>query len=201
MSIMTYGMNVILGSVSVDAVTAYGLYYKVQQFFLFAAFGMRDAITPVISYAHGMADKVRIKDGIKYGMLYTLIIMALSTILIEFFAVPLGDFLPVGQLTQTMHRRNAHYHCRLHICRCEHSFSGIFQAVDGGLQSLIVSLLRRLVLVLPVAWGFSLLVLGGAPDMLMCGVPDSKLSPLLFPLSLWSDLTNKNCRIIAIQTI
>ena len=69
MSIMTYGMNVILVSVSVDAVTAYGLYYKVQQFFLFAAFGMRDAITPVISYAHGMADKARIKDGIKYGML------------------------------------------------------------------------------------------------------------------------------------
>ena len=45
MSIMTYGMNVILGSISADAVTAYGLYYKVQQFFLFAAFGMRDAIT------------------------------------------------------------------------------------------------------------------------------------------------------------
>ena len=47
------------------------------------------------------------------------------------------------------------------------AFQGIFQAIDGGLQSLIVSLLRQLVLVLPVAWGFSLLVLGGAPDMLM----------------------------------
>lgn len=168
MSIMTYGMNVILGSVSVDAVTAYGLYYKVQQFFLFAAFGMRDAITPVISYAHGMADKARIKDGIKYGMLYTLIIMALGTILIEIFAVPLGEMFSLSGnslrlCTDAMHIITVGFI----FAGANIAFQGIFQAVDGGLQSLIVSLLRQLVLVLPVAWGFSMLVLGGAPDMLM----------------------------------
>lgn len=168
MSIMTYGMNVILGSVSVDAVTAYGLYYKVQQFFLFAAFGMRDAITPVVSYAHGMADKVRIKDGIKYGMLYTLIIMALGTILIEIFAVPLGEMFSLSGnslrfCTDAMHIITISFvFAGMNI-----AFQGIFQAIDGGLQSLIVSLLRQLILVLPVAWGFSLLVLCGAPDMLM----------------------------------
>lgn len=168
MSIMTYGMNVILGSVSVDAVTAYGLYYKVQQFFLFAAFGMRDAITPVVSYAHGMADKARIKGGIKYGMLYTLIIMALGTILIEIFAVPLGEMFSLSGnslrlCTDAMHIITISFvFAGMNI-----AFQGIFQAIDGGLQSLIVSLLRQLVLVLPVAWGFSLLVADGAPDMLM----------------------------------
>ena len=54
MSIMTYGMNIILGKISESAVTAYGLYYKVQQFILFAAFGLRDAITPIVSFNHGM---------------------------------------------------------------------------------------------------------------------------------------------------
>ena len=54
MSIMTYGMNIILGTISESAVTAYGLYYKIQQFILFAAFGLRDAITPIISFNHGM---------------------------------------------------------------------------------------------------------------------------------------------------
>lgn len=168
MSIMTYGMNIILGSVSVDAVTAYGLYYKVQQFFLFAAFGMRDAITPVVSYAHGMADKKRINEGIKYGMIYTLIIMAVGTLLIEIFAVPLGELFSLSGnslrfCTDAMHIITISFV----FAGANIAFQGIFQAIDGGLQSLIVSLLRQLVLVLPVAWGFSLLVQGGAPDMLM----------------------------------
>lgn len=168
MSIMTYGMNVILGSVSVDAVTAYGLYYKVQQFFLFAAFGMRDAITPVISYAHGMADKKRIYGGIKYGMLYTLIIMALGTVLIEIFAVPLGELFSLSGnslrlCTDAMHIITISFI----FAGANIAFQGIFQAIDGGFQSLVVSLLRQLILVLPVAWLFSLLILSGASDRLI----------------------------------
>ena len=50
MSVMTYGLNIILGKISNSAVTAYGLYYKVQQFVLFAAFGLRDAITPIVFF-------------------------------------------------------------------------------------------------------------------------------------------------------
>lgn len=42
MSIMTYGINIILVGVSESLVTAYGLYYKIQQFILFAAFGLRE---------------------------------------------------------------------------------------------------------------------------------------------------------------
>ena len=66
MSIMTYGLNIILGSISENAVTAYGLYYKIQQFILFAAFGLRDSITPIVSFNHGMGSKERVNDGIKY---------------------------------------------------------------------------------------------------------------------------------------
>ena len=49
MSVMTYGLNLILVQISENAVTAYGLYYKIQQFILFAAFGLRDASTPYFS--------------------------------------------------------------------------------------------------------------------------------------------------------
>ncbi len=59
MSIMTYGMNIILKRVGENAVTAYGLYYKIQQFILFAAFGLRDAVTPIVSYNHGMGSRKR----------------------------------------------------------------------------------------------------------------------------------------------
>ena len=54
MSLMTYGLNIILGRIGTSAVTAYGLYFKIQQFILFAAFGLRDAITPIVSFNYGM---------------------------------------------------------------------------------------------------------------------------------------------------
>ena len=50
MSAMTYGFNIILVRIDEAMVTAYGLFYKIQQFILFAAFGLRDAITPIISF-------------------------------------------------------------------------------------------------------------------------------------------------------
>ena len=59
MSIMVYVMNLIL-KFSPSAQTAYGLFYKVQQFVLFLAFGLRDAITPIIAFGYGMRSKKRI---------------------------------------------------------------------------------------------------------------------------------------------
>ena len=60
MSIMVYVMNLIL-KFNPSAQTAYGLFYKVQQFVLFLAFGLRDAITPIIAFAYGMRNKKRIQ--------------------------------------------------------------------------------------------------------------------------------------------
>lgn len=53
MSFMTYGVNIIFGAVSMAAVTAYGIFYKIQQFILFAALGLRDAITPIVAFNYG----------------------------------------------------------------------------------------------------------------------------------------------------
>ena len=63
MSIMVYIMNLIL-KFDPSAQTAYGLFYKVQQFVLFLAFGLRDAITPIIAFAYGMRSRQRIGAGI-----------------------------------------------------------------------------------------------------------------------------------------
>ena len=69
MSFMVYAMNLIL-KFDASAQTAYGLFYKVQQFVLFMAFGLRDAITPIIAFSYGMQNKHRVKDGIKYGLIW-----------------------------------------------------------------------------------------------------------------------------------
>lgn len=105
MSLMTYGLNIIFVKIDETVVTAYGLYYKIQQFILFAAFGLRDAITPIVSFNHGMR------------------IVSLS-------------FLFAG---------------------ANIAYQGIFQALDAGVESLVISVCRQFLFVLPVAWGFSLL--------------------------------------------
>ena len=94
MSIMVYVMNLIL-KFSPSAQTAYGLFYKVQQFVLFLAFGLRDAITPIIAFAYGMGNKKRIKAGIKYGLIYTGILMILGILITEIFpgAFPITEII------------------------------------------------------------------------------------------------------------
>lgn len=84
MSVMVYVINLIL-KFSPVAQTAYGLFYKVQQFVLFLAFGLRDAITPMIAFAYGMRSQKRVKQGIKYGLLYTIVLMLLGTAVTEIF--------------------------------------------------------------------------------------------------------------------
>ena len=102
MSIMSYGINIIFVEVSESLVTAYGLYYKIQQFVLYAAFGLRDTITPIVSFSHGMQNKKRITDGIKYGIGYTLVIMIVGTLILEIFAEPLCSVFGLSGITESL---------------------------------------------------------------------------------------------------
>lgn len=158
MSVMTYGMNIILGTISESAVTAYGLYYKVQQFILFAAFGLRDAITPIVSFNRGMGSKTRVKEGIRYGLLYTVIIMVMGLTLIEILAVPFSALFGLsGETSEICISAMRIISLSFIFAGMNIAYQGIFQALDGGLESLIISILRQFLFVLPVAWGFSLL--------------------------------------------
>ncbi len=156
MSVMTYGLNVILVRVDETMVTAYGLYYKIQQFILFAAFGLRDAITPIVAFNYGMGDKKRVNDGIKYGVLYTLIVVAVGLIGLELFAEPLAKVFDVSGVTLELCISAIRIISISFICAgLNIALQGVFQAMDSGLQSLIISVCRQFLFVLPVAWGFA----------------------------------------------
>ena len=163
MSVMTYGINLILGAVDASLVTAYGLYYKIQQFILFAAFGMRDTITPIVSFAYGMRDDQRVKSGIKYGVLYTSVIMLSGTLLLEIIAEPLCAAFGLSGGTQALCVSATRIiSASFFFAGISLSLQGVFQALGKGVSSLIISLLRQLVLILPVAWGLSQLI---TPDL------------------------------------
>lgn len=156
MSFMTYGVNIIFGAVSASAVTAYGIFYKIQQFLFFAGFGIRDAITPLISFNYGMGNKKRVQQGIKFGILYVSVIMIAGILALELFAGPLVSAFGLSDETAAL----CVLACRIIACGflfagVNIALQGVFQALGCGLSSLIVSVLRLFLIVLPLAWVFS----------------------------------------------
>lgn len=157
MSFMTYGLNIILGKIDEAVVTAYGLYYKIQQFILFAAFGLRDAITPIVSFNYGKGDKERIKSGIKFGMCYTLVIMAFGMLILEIFAAPFATLFGLsGETEKLCIQAMRLVSISFLFAGANIAFQGIFQALNSGLETLIISICRQFLFVLPVAYLLSL---------------------------------------------
>ena len=155
-SVMTYGMNLILKDISENMVTAYGLYYKIQQFLLFAAFGMRDAITPITAFSYGMGNRERIKDCVKFGHLFTVVIMLAGCIVLEIFAVPFSEIFGLSGETQALCVSAIRIISRgLIFAGINIAFQGVFQAVGSGIGSLIISICRQLLFVFPFALVFA----------------------------------------------
>lgn len=156
MSFMTYGVNIIFGMVSATAVTAYGIYYKIQQFVFFAAFGMNNAMIPIIAFNYGMGDRKRVKQGIVYGTGYILVMMAICLVVMQIFASRISGIFAVSDETMAL--------CvmALRIITLGYMFAGVnislqgvFQSLDYGVHSLILSVVRLLVPALPLAWLFT----------------------------------------------
>lgn len=165
MSIMTFGLNIILLTVSENMQTAYGLYYKIQQFILFCAFGMRDAITPITSYAYGMNNKDRVNESIKYGCLYTTIIMVAGLLLVEVFASPFAKVFGLSGETEALCISAMRVISISFIfAGLNIAYQGVFQALDGGKQVMVIAFGRQLVFILPLAYMFALMVNNGSPD-------------------------------------
>lgn len=162
MSVMTYILNVIFVRIGENVVTAYGLYYKIQQFILFAAFGLRDAITPIVSFNYGMGSIGRVKDGIKYGLIYTLGIMLIGFAGLEILAEPFaGIFGLSGETKELCVGAMRIVSISYIFAGANIAFQGIFQALDSGMESFIISICRQFLFVIPPALLFTEMVLSG----------------------------------------
>ena len=156
MSILTYSINVIFVRVSTDAVTAYGIYYKIQQFVFFAAFGMNNAMIPIIAFNYGKQDKKRVNDSIKYGLIYTVSILCAGIIILQIFAKQiLGIFSLTESTTELAMLAIRIITPGFIFVGANIAYQGIFQALGNGVHSLILSLVRLIVVPLPLAYIFS----------------------------------------------
>lgn len=160
MSLMVYVMNLIL-KFSPSVQTAYGLFYKVQQFVVFLAFGLRDAITPIVAFAYGMGEKKRIRDGIRYGLIYTAALMIFGTLITEGFPGAFATLFNAGQSREAFIGAMRVISVSFIFAGINVAYQGIYQALESGIESLVISLLRQLLLILPLAGIFSVFVRNG----------------------------------------
>ncbi|CCZ05791.1 putative efflux protein MATE family [Clostridium sp. CAG:127] len=138
-----------------------GLFYKVQQFVLFMAFGLRDAITPIIAFAYGRGNKKRINDGIKYGVIYTIALMIFGILVTEIFPGTFARLFNAGESREYFIQAMRIISISFLFAGINVAYQGIYQALNGGLESLVISLLRQLVIILPLAGVFSIFVRNG----------------------------------------
>lgn len=164
LSVMMAGMNAILGSANANTtilVGSFGIYYKIQQVALFSAFGLSNTIISILSFNYGMKNKERVKDCIKYGIVDTLIVTFILSIIFELFARPLSSLFALAGGTS----KDIIEVCSIaiRIASIGYVFMGFSIAVQGVLQSLgyaikplIISLLRLVIFVFPIAYFLSL---------------------------------------------
>ena len=163
LAVMMAGMNAILGLAQVNQtvlIGSFGIYYKIQQIALFSAFGLSNTIISILSFNYGMQDKKRIDDCIKYGIIDTIIVNLIISILFEIFAYPLANLF--GLAGGTTKEIISVCTIELRISSIGFVFMGISVAIQGVLQSiryalkpLIISLLRLVIFVFPIAFLFT----------------------------------------------
>ena len=156
-SVMTFLMNKILMGFSSTATTVFGVYFKLQSFAFMPIFGMNNALVPILGYNYGARNRERMIQSIKAAMVYAVGIMLLCMAVFQIIPDKLlllfnasDHMLEIG--VPALRRISLSY-VFAGICVVSGS---VFQALGNGLYSMFVSVARQLLILVPVAWLFSL---------------------------------------------
>ena len=155
-SVMTYGMNKILLGFSSTAAAVFGVYFKLQSFFFMPVFGLNNSLVPIIAYNYGARNKARIMRTVKLGCGAAVTILVLGAIVFQTMPATLlrmfnasEDMISIGVTA-------------LRIISLSFLLAGfcivigsVFQALGNGMYSLITSVCRQLLVLLPVAYIFA----------------------------------------------
>ena len=156
-SVMTFGMNTILITFSTTATAVFGVYFKLQSFVFMPVFGLNNAMNPIIAYNLGAKQKKRMFDTIKLAMIYATGMMIIGVIFFETIPQTLLGFFNASEAmikigTPALRIIAIHFIFAGFSIVC----SATFQAVGKGTYSLLTSLIRQLLVLLPCAYVLSL---------------------------------------------
>lgn len=157
MSFMSLAMNAVLGVFSEVAISAFNVVSKLQQIVYMIVSGITNALIPITAYNYGAANKQRVLDGIRFSLLIATVVAACGTVLFELFA---SQFL-----TLFGHDANmlAIATPALRIVSLSMIFAAItmvlcaaYQAAGKPKDSLVITLIRQIILLLPLVWVFAM---------------------------------------------
>ncbi len=154
-SVLNVLMNLILIAYGNAAVSVLGVYFKLQSFVFMPVFGLSNGLVPIVGYNFGARLKKRVYGAVKVALVYAIVIMTVG--MIAFMLMPgtlMGLFESEGasELTEigVVALRTISTHFILAAIGI--TLSTVFQAVGRGSYSLIMSLCRQLIVLLPAAW-------------------------------------------------
>lgn len=192
LSVMTYGMNIILKGFDEVAATAFGVYFKLQSFVVMPVFGMNNGIVPIIAYNYGAGKGERITKTIKLGVIYAtsamLIGVTLFQLLPEFF---LSFFNPDEELLRVGIPALRTLSLSFAFVGASVVMTSAFQALGNGVWSLAVFVVRLLVPTLPLA---ALLGSVGGVSTLWFALPISDLCGLILAAALMKKMYVKRIK-------
>ena len=155
-SVMTFLMNKILivyHSAHETAATAFGVYFKLNSFIFMPIFGMNNGVIPIVAFNYGAQNRRRMVETIKRGTLYASCIMVFGTVLFQLIPGPL---LKIFDATDTMLtvgipalRIISLSFCMAGACI---ALGSSFQALGKSIYSMITSIVRQLVFLVPIAY-------------------------------------------------
>ena len=156
-SVMTYGMNKILLGFTNTAAAVFGAYFKLQSFIFMPVFGLNNGMVPIVAYNYGAGKKDRLIKTVKLSILYAICLMFIGFVVFQIFPAQL---LLLFDASDTMLAIGVP---ALRIISCSFLLAGfcincgtMFQALGNGVYSMVVSIARQLVVLLPVAYLLSL---------------------------------------------
>lgn len=157
-SIMTYTMNRILILFSSTAVAVFGVYFKLQSFIFMPIFGMNGGIVPIIAFNYGAAKKERFMKTWKLAWMYSTIIMIIGTLAFEIIPGPLlGLFSASDHMLEigipALRIIGIHFPIAAYCIVT----GSLFQALGNSVYSMITSIMRQIVVLIPAAYLLSLL--------------------------------------------
>lgn len=155
-SIMTFGLNKILISFTEAATAVYGIYFKLQNFIFMPIFGLNNGMVPIISYNFGAGRMDRVKKTITLAVGTAMTIMIFGCFAFEMMpATLLGFFSPSDELLSigiTALRIIGIHFVMAGFCIIAGS---VCQAIGNPIHSLVISVTRQLIVLLPTAYFLS----------------------------------------------
>ncbi len=172
-SVMTYGMNLILMGFSSTAAAVFGVYFKLQSFFFMPVFGLNNGMVPIIAYNYGARKKDRMMKTLKLAITYAVSIMVIGFLVMQIFPAQLFGLFEASEEMLAIGVP------ALRFISISFLFAGfciiagsMFQALGNGVLSMIVSVARQLLVLLPVAY---LLSLSGNLNLIWLSFPIAEL--------------------------